>query len=86
VEVLGHEQNDDIPDEAAGARFICDRTAVHAVSTWLAKNGWTVVTAELGYVPKQFPELTDEQKAEAGEFLQTLDDHDDVHRVWAAMR
>jgi len=86
VEVLAHEQNDDIPAEAAGARFICDRTAVHAVSTWLAKNGWTVVTAELGYVPKQFPELTDEQKAEAGEFLQTLDDHDDVHRVWAAMR
>lgn len=86
VEVLGHEQNDDIPAEAAGARFICDRTAVHEVSTWLSKNGWTVVTSELGYVPKQFPELTDEQKAEAGEFLQTLDDHDDVHRVWAAMK
>ena len=49
-------------------------------------NGWTVVTSELGYVPKQFPELTEQQKAEAGEFLQTLDDHDDVHRVWAAMK
>ena len=53
---------------------------------WLAANGWTVVTSELGYVPKQFPELTDAQKAEAGEFLQTLDDHEDVHRVWAAMK
>ena len=86
VESLTHEQNDDIPASAAGARFICDRTAVHAVSQWLSQNGWTVVTSELGYVPKQFPELTDQQKVEAGEFLQTLDDHDDVHRIWAAMK
>lgn len=86
VESLTHEQNDDIPESAAGARFICDRAAVHTVSKWLSANGWTVVTSELGYVPKQFPELTDQQKAEAGEFLQALDDHDDVHRVWAAMK
>lgn len=86
VEPLTHEQNDDIPEGAAGARFICDRAAVHTVATWLGKNGWTVVTSELGYVPKQFPELSDAQKAEAGEFLQTLDDHDDVHRVWAAIK
>lgn len=86
VEPLTHEQNDDIPEDAAGARLICDRTAVHAVAQWLSQNGWTVVTSELGYVPKQFPELTEDQKAEVGEFLQTLDDHDDVHRVWAAMK
>ena len=85
-EVLTHEQNDDIPAEAAGARFVCERTAVHTVATWLKNNGWTVVTSELGYVPKQIPELTDAQKAEAGEFLHTLDEHDDVHRVWAAMK
>ncbi len=85
-EPLTHDQNDDIPAEAAGARFVCERTAVHAVATWLGKNGWTVVTSELGYVPKQFPELTDAQRAEVGEFLQTLDDHDDVHRVWAAVK
>lgn len=85
-EVLTHEQNDDIPVEAAGTRFICERTAVHTVATWLKSNGWTVVTSELGYVPKQIPELTDAQKAEAGEFLHTLDEHDDVHRVWAAMK
>jgi len=85
-EALTHEQNDDIPAEAAGARFVCERTAVHEVAKWLTANGWTVVTSELGYVPKQLPELTDAQKVEAGEFLQTLDDHDDVHRVWAAMK
>ena len=86
VEPLSHEQNDDIPEGSAGTRFICDRTAVHAVSTWLAQNGWTVVTSEFGYVPKQFPELDDAQRAEVGEFLQALDDHDDVHRVWAALK
>ena len=85
-ETLTHEQNDDVPTEAAGARFVCERTAVHSVATWLKNNGWVVVTSELGYVPKQIPELTDAQKAEAGEFLHTLDEHDDVHRVWAAMK
>jgi len=37
-------------------------------------------------VPKTCPELTEAQRAEVGEFLQTLDDHDDVHRVWAAVK
>jgi transcriptional/translational regulatory protein YebC/TACO1 len=86
VEPLTPEQNDDIPNDTAGARFICDRAAVHTAAKWLSSNGWTVVTSELGYVPKQFPELSDSQKAEAGEFLQALDNHDDVHRVWAAIQ
>jgi len=86
VEALTHEQNDDIPKESAGAKFICERTAVAEVSKWLTANGWTVVTSELGYVPKQLPELTEAQHADVGEFLQTLDDHDDVHRVWAAVK
>jgi transcriptional/translational regulatory protein YebC/TACO1 len=85
VEVLTAEQNDDIPDGRAGARFICDRTAVHAVSRWLSQNGWSVVTSEPGYLPKTHPTLTEEQRIEVGEFLQSLDDHDDVHRVWAAV-
>ena len=86
VEALTHEQNDDIPKESAGAKFICERTAVAEVSKWLTANGWTVVTSELGYMPKQLPELTEAQHADVGEFLQTLDDHDDVHRVWAAVK
>ncbi len=86
VEPLSHEENDDIPETAKGARFLTDRAAVHPVSKWLTQNGWTVITSELGYIPKTYPELTDQQRAEAGEFLQSLDDHDDVHRVWAAMK
>jgi YebC/PmpR family DNA-binding regulatory protein len=86
VEPLDGSQNDDIPDGVRGARFIVDRMAVHSVAQWLGQNGWTVVTSELGYLPKQFPELTDDQRAEVGEFLQALEDHDDVHRVWAAVK
>ena len=83
---LTHSENDDIPEGAVGARFLTERTSTAAASKWLSQNGWTVVTSELGYVAKQFPSLTDEQRAEAGEFLQELEDHDDVHRVWAAVK
>ncbi len=84
---LTHAENDDIPDEGVtGARFLCDLTAIHAVATWLKANGWTVVTSEMGYLAKQFPELDDTQRAEVGEFLHALEDNDDVQRVWAAFR
>jgi YebC/PmpR family DNA-binding regulatory protein len=84
-EPLSHEKNDDIPAETSGARFLCERTDIHKVAQWLSANGWTVVTSEQGYIPKVFPQLTDMQKTETSEFLQELDDHDDVHRVWAAL-
>ncbi|MEI7551108.1 MAG: YebC/PmpR family DNA-binding transcriptional regulator [Verrucomicrobiota bacterium] len=86
VEPLTHEQNDDIPEHRTGARFIVDRTAVHAVSVWLASHGWTVITSEIGHLAKTFPELDEPTRADVGEFLQALEDHDDVQRVWAAVK
>ena len=86
VETLSPGQHDDIPEGTAGTRFICDCAAVHAVSSWLSRNGWTVVTSEPGYLPKSYPTLTDAERAEVGDFLQGLDDHDDVLRVWAAVK
>jgi len=44
------------------------------------------VTSELGYLAKSYPELGEDERAQVGEFLQTLEDHDDVHRVWAAVK
>src|SRR5947207_1470966 len=76
VEPLSHAENDDIPEGTAGARFITERSDLHAVTQWLATNGWTVVTSELGYIAKSFPELTDEQRQDTREFLQTPQDHD----------
>jgi YebC/PmpR family DNA-binding regulatory protein len=85
-EAVSAEQNDDIPEGHAGARFLTERNAVHAVVTWLKQHGWTVITAELGYVAKSYPTLDDAARAEVGEFLQALEDNDDVQRVWAAVR
>ena len=86
VEPLSSAENEDIPEGTTGARFITECTDLHAVSQWLAANKWTVVTSELGYIAKNFPELTDDERAHTGEFLQTFEDHDDVHRVWAAIK
>ena len=85
VEPLTHTENEDIPEGTTGARFITERTDLHAVSQWLSRNGWSVVTSELGYIAKSHPQLSDEERTQTGEFLQTLEDHDDVHRVWAAL-
>ena len=85
VEALSHATNDDIPENAGGARFITERTDLHTVSQWLAANGWTVVTSELGYIAKNNVSLGETERQEAGEFLQKMEDNDDVHRVWAAL-
>ncbi|MSU45799.1 MAG: YebC/PmpR family DNA-binding transcriptional regulator [Lacunisphaera sp.] len=85
-EVLTHAQNDDIPEGALGVRFITELKAVHTVSVWLKQHGWHVVTSEIGYVAKMFPELDDATRGQVGEFLQALEDHDDVQRVWAAVK
>ena len=85
VEPVSHSTNEDIPAEGTGARFITERTDLHAVSQWLSANGWTVVTSELGYIAKSDVSLGETERQEVGEFLQKLEDHDDVHRVWAAL-
>ncbi len=69
VQPLTHQQNDDVPSDAAGAKFICGRTDVATVSKWLSGNGWTIITSEIGYVPKVLSELTEQQQEEVGEFL-----------------
>jgi YebC/PmpR family DNA-binding regulatory protein len=85
VEPLSHTESEDIPEGATGARFITERIDLHSVSQWLSANGWNVVTSELGYVAKSNVSLGETERQEVGEFLQTLEDHDDVHRVWAAL-
>jgi len=85
VEPLSSQDNDSIPEGSTGARFITERSGTHSVSKWLGQNGWTVVTSETGYLAKKRVELTEQERVEVGEFLQALEDHDDVHRVWAAL-
>jgi YebC/PmpR family DNA-binding regulatory protein len=85
VEPLSPEDNDSIPEGSTGARFITERSGTHTASQWLSQNGWTVVTSETGYLAKKKVELAEQERVDVGEFLQALEDHDDVHRVWAAV-
>ncbi len=85
VEAVSSADNDSIPEGSTGARFVTERSGTHAVSQWLSQNGWTVVTSETGYLAKKRVELGEQERVEVGEFLQALEDHDDVHRVWAAI-
>jgi transcriptional/translational regulatory protein YebC/TACO1 len=76
----------DIPAGQTGGRFICETTDLDAVSKYLSKHGWTVTTSEMSYLAKNFAEVNEDQKKEVAEFLNAIDDNDDVHRVYAALK
>jgi YebC/PmpR family DNA-binding regulatory protein len=77
---------DEVPGGHIGARFYCDRTDLDAVSKFLTKAGWIVTTSEMSYVAKNSVEVPEAQKPEVIEFLTAIDEHDDVHRVYTAMK
>jgi len=77
---------EEIPDGHVGARFIIEIKDLDTVSKFLTKAGWKVTAAELRYLAKNFVELSDAQRKEVADFLSALDDHDDVHRVYASMK
>jgi YebC/PmpR family DNA-binding regulatory protein len=83
VEALEPEE---IPEGQTGARFITEPRDLDAVTKYVAKAGWKVSAAEMRYLAKNFVELEEAQRREVAEFLNALDDHDDVHRVYAALR
>jgi replicative DNA helicase len=80
----------EVEDEEAaghiGARFFTQTTTLDAVTKALKAAGWQITTSEMSYIPKEYPEVTDEQRDEITGFLQALDGHDDVHRVYAALK
>ncbi|MEY2407962.1 MAG: hypothetical protein QOF48_632 [Verrucomicrobiota bacterium] len=77
---------DETPDGQKGIRFITAIKDLDAVSKALKAAGWKILASEMRYLAKSFHELTDSQRSEVGEFLTALDDHDDVHHVYAAMK
>ena len=79
------EALENTPEEQTGARFFTDRTDLYQVADALKKLGWTVATAELGYVAKDKVELDAKARESVEGFLERLDDNDDVHRVYAAI-
>src|SRR6266446_4475334 len=76
---------DEVPAGHIGARFYCDRADLDSVSKFLTKAGWTVTTSEMSYVAKNTVEVPEAQKPDVVAFLDAIDEHDDVHRVYTAM-
>jgi len=77
---------DEVPEGHIGARFFCDRADLDAASKFLAKAGWSVTTSEMSHVAKNPVTVSAAQREEVAAFLNALDEHDDVHRVYAAMK
>jgi transcriptional/translational regulatory protein YebC/TACO1 len=86
LEILSPDDLEDLPPNAAAARFFTQPAELNNVTQALKSAGWTVTTTELSYRPKDYPELTDPQREEVTAFLQAIDDHSDVHRIHAAIR
>lgn len=83
IETLEPEET---PAGTKGARFITAIKDLDSVSKALKSAGWTVTASEIRYVAKNFPEISEAARKEVVEFLNALDDHDDVHHVYAAMK
>jgi len=77
---------EEIPEGQTGARFLTEIRDLDVVSKFLAKAGWKIIAAELRYVAKNLVDLPDAQRKAVADFLNALDDHDDVHRVYAAVK
>lgn len=75
-----------VPDGHAGARFLTETRDLAVISKWLAQAGWKILASELRYVARSFSELNEVQLKEVAAFLDALDDHGDVHHVYAALR
>ena len=52
----------------------------------LKAAGWNVTASEIRYLAKSYPELDEKSRKDVAAFLNELDDHEDVHRVYAAMK
>lgn len=76
----------EIPEGHVGATFITGMKELDAVSKALKALGWNVTASEMRYLAKQFNELGPKEHEEVVAFLTALDDHDDVQRVFAAIK
>jgi YebC/PmpR family DNA-binding regulatory protein len=77
---------DEVQEGHKGARFITEIKDLDHVSKALKAGGWNITASEIRYLAKNFPELDESSKKEVAAFLNELDDHEDVHRVYAAMK
>lgn len=78
-------ESEEIGEDQVGFRFYCDTRDLDSVSRYLNEQKWSVVKSELAYIAKTPVDLQATEKAEVIDFLNAIDDHEDVHRVYVAL-
>jgi transcriptional/translational regulatory protein YebC/TACO1 len=76
----------EVPAGQKGARFLTGTKDLDAVAKALKAAGWKVTASEHRYIAKNFTEVSEAHRKDVLAFLDALDDHDDVHHVYAAMK
>jgi YebC/PmpR family DNA-binding regulatory protein len=77
---------EEVPEGCKGCRFLTEIKDLDAVTKAIKACGWNVTASEIRYLAKSFPDLDEAARKEVVDFLNALDDHDDVHRVYAALK
>ncbi|MGE8190105.1 YebC/PmpR family DNA-binding transcriptional regulator, partial [Pseudomonas sp. NPDC086278] len=73
-------------DEEGTTLFLTEPADLDSVQKALPEQGFTVLSAKLGYQPKNpVSGLSDEQMAEVEAFLEGLDNHDDVQDMFVGL-
>jgi len=70
----------------AGGRFFTEPTDLDTVNKGLTEGGWVISKSEMTFIPKNYLDLPADQRKEVEDFLNAIDDFDDVHRVYTAIR
>ena len=76
----------EIPEGVRGTRFFTNLRQLTQVSKWLKEAGWTILASEMRFVARNPVDLPPKEREAVVEFLHTLDDHDDVHQVFADLK
>jgi YebC/PmpR family DNA-binding regulatory protein len=76
----------EVPAGHTGARFLTGTKELDATARALKAAGWNVIASEHRYIAKNFTEVSEAHRKEVMDFLNALDDHDDVHHVYAALK
>jgi YebC/PmpR family DNA-binding regulatory protein len=77
---------EEVPEGEKGARFLTEIKDLDMVSKALKNAGWKIVSSEIRYVAKNFTDVSAGARKEVTDFLNALDDHEDVHRVYTALK
>ena len=69
-----------------GIQFLCEMSDLAAVAKTLQNLGWQISASEFVYVAKSPAEISEEARKDVTAFLSDLDDNDDVHRIYTALK